>query len=77
MQLAMVDLKDQDVRVLIQIIAYICYSDEFKALKQELEYLYNAAGIENPSVSAFQDTLYTLLCQHEGDSSEYVNSCAH
>jgi hypothetical protein len=77
MQLAMVDLKDQDVRVLIQIISFICYSEEFKSLKQELEYLYSAAGVENPSVSAFQDTLYTLLCQHEDDSSSYTKSRAH
>lgn len=77
MQLAMVDLKDQDVRVLIQIISFICYSEEFKSLKQELEYLYSAAGVENPSVSAFQDTLYTLLCQHEDDSSSYIKSRAH
>lgn len=76
MRLAMVDLKEQDIRVLIQMISYICYSDEFKSLKQELEYLYNAAGVENPSVSAFQDTLYALLCQHEEDSG-YVKSCAH
>lgn len=77
MQLAMVDLKDQDVRVLIQIISYICYSEEFKSLKQELEYLYSAAGVENPSVNAFQDTLYSLLCQHEDDSCSYVKSRAH
>ncbi len=77
MQLAMVDLKDQDARVLIQIISFICYSEEFKSLKQELEYLYSAAGVENPSVSAFQDTLYTLLCQHEDDSSSYIKSRAH
>lgn len=77
MQLAMLDLKDQDIRVLIRVISYICYSEEFKALKQELEYMYSAAGVDNPSVSAFQDTLYALLCQHEDDDSSYINSCVH
>ncbi|HBS60279.1 MAG: hypothetical protein AAGU23_09585 [Bacillota bacterium] len=80
MRLALVDMKDQDVRRLIQVIAYICYSEEFKSLKQELEQLYGAAGVENPSVSAFQDTLYALLCQHEdmgNESAGLVSSCMH
>lgn len=77
MRIAMVDLQDQDVRTLIQLVSYICYSEEFLSLKQELEYLYSAAGVENPSVSAFQDTLYTLLCQHEDESAGYVKSCTH
>jgi hypothetical protein len=76
MRLAMVDLKDQDVRALIQIISYICYSEEFKSLKQELEYLYSTAGVVNPSVSAFQDTLYALLCQQE-DDYYHKKTCAH
>jgi hypothetical protein len=76
MHLAMVDLKDQDVRALTQIIAYICFSEEFKTLKQELEYLYSAAGIDNPAFTAFQDTLYALLCQQEEDYN-HVKSCAH
>jgi|GEM_PF-848669 len=81
MRLVMGDLKEQDLRALIQAISNICYSEEFSALKQELECLYNAAGVENPSVSAFQDTLYALLCQNKEEDMEengdHIKNYAH
>lgn len=79
MRLELGSLKERDVRALIQAISNICNSEEFATLKQELENLYDVAGIENPAVSAFQDTLFALLCQQkeEPEIDDDINRCTH
>jgi len=50
-----------------QLIATICMSDEFEALKQELEDLYSELGDQGARLLAFKDALYSLLAQEEID----------
>ncbi|NPV25975.1 MAG: hypothetical protein HPY81_00685 [Firmicutes bacterium] len=62
-----IDDSHHELRRIVQKISYICTSDEFQALKKELETLYRRYGTEQPAISAFQDALYTLLVQEEID----------
>ncbi|AZR72398.1 hypothetical protein BBF96_02710 [Anoxybacter fermentans] len=58
-------LSDAEVRQLISLIAHICMSREFQALKEELAQYYCEAGYNNFDITAFEDALYTMLQQME------------
>ncbi|MBM7868386.1 hypothetical protein GTO89_16125 [Heliobacterium gestii] len=61
MGLPLIDEHHQELRSIAGEVAHICASEEFLALKSELELLYRLAGAEEPARLAFQDALYALL----------------
>lgn len=63
----LVDDRHQELRLIVQVVSLICLSEEFTALKKELESLYLRLGNEPASVLAFQDALYSLMAQEELD----------
>jgi hypothetical protein len=55
-----------DLIRVVQQIAQICLSEEFIALKKELEELYaGTPQTERAFTTAFQDALYTMIAQEE------------
>lgn len=55
-----------DLIRVVQQIAQICLSEEFIALKKELEELYaGTPQTERACTTAFQDALYTMIAQEE------------
>ncbi|MDH7576710.1 MAG: hypothetical protein QHH75_02585 [Bacillota bacterium] len=65
MRLPVIDEYHQDLRKIVQRISHICMSEEFLALKKELEIIYANCGAEHASILAFQDALYALIAQKE------------
>lgn len=56
---------DTMIREMVRIVTQICKSEEFIALKEELEELYHEAGQPNFDDIAFADALYAILIQSE------------
>lgn len=67
MTVPLVDERHQELRLIVQMVALICMSEEFSSLRKELESLYLKLGNEPASVLAFQDALYSLMAQEEMD----------
>lgn len=59
----MIDEYHQGLRKIVQQISHICMSEEFLALKKELEAIYTYCDTEHASILAFQDALYALIAQ--------------
>lgn len=63
------DFPEDEMKKWIDHIAFICLSEEFLRLKDELESLYLASGIsagaEEAKVNAFSDALYAFLAEKE------------
>ncbi|MGI5839594.1 MAG: hypothetical protein ACOX8W_08005 [bacterium] len=73
--LRLADYREEQVRMIVDRISNICLSNEFHALREELEAIYERCGIEDAVVTAFQDALYTMLTQSEDEAA--VKSHAH
>ncbi|ADG82239.1 hypothetical protein Tfer_3206 [Thermincola ferriacetica] len=56
---------EQDVQKFVKDIAEILFSEEFNALRHELENHYFNANIENAFIAAFQDALFAILAQED------------
>lgn len=67
MNLPIMDERHQELRRMVQLVTLICLSEEFTALKKELESLYFKDAREDASILAFQDALYSLMAQQEVD----------
>jgi len=48
-------------------VARICVSDEFKQLNRDLLKFYRKSGMTDPSLLAFQDSLYSLFIEFDDD----------
>ncbi|MFZ3171289.1 MAG: hypothetical protein WA118_04830 [Carboxydocellales bacterium] len=59
----MAEPREDELKGFIQQISAICMSEEFQVLRQELEAMYLRCKVENASIIAFQDALYSLLVQ--------------
>lgn len=71
----MANPKEDELKMFIQQISAICISEEFQVLRKELEAMYVRCKVENATIIAFQDALYSLLVQ--GDSgTQNTNSRA-
>lgn len=57
---------DTGIRQLVSLIAGICLSRDFQALKEEMEQVYAEAGYPDYAVVAFEDALYAFLMESEG-----------
>ncbi len=55
---------EQDVIRFVQNIAEICFSEEFNSLREELEFTYFNAKVDNAFITAFQDALFAILAQN-------------
>ncbi|MGF7186025.1 putative membrane protein YqiK [Desulfitispora alkaliphila] len=60
-----IDASHEEMKKYVHLIANICISDNFLALKEELEAFYQSSKLEQPSVQAFQDALYTILAEED------------
>lgn len=63
--LRLADYRDEQMRLIVDRISSICLSTEFHTLLEELEAIYKKCGMEDSTVTAFQDALYTMLTQNE------------
>lgn len=64
--LPVMDERHQEIRNQVQYITAICLSEEFLALKKELEKIYKrSTPEEHAAILAFQDALYSILAQEE------------
>jgi hypothetical protein len=66
MVIAVSDTGEEEFRKIVNQVAEICLSQEFVALRNELEAIYFHNGIENALLTAFQDALYAILTQRSG-----------
>jgi len=48
-------------------VARICVSDEFKQLNRDLLKFYRKSGMTDPFLLAFQDSLFSLFTELDGD----------
>ncbi len=71
MGLPVIDEYHQDLKKIVQRISHICMSEEFLALKKELETIYTCCDAEHASILAFQDALYALIAQEELDFRQF------
>lgn len=62
------DNHEEEMKSFIRKMSAICVSVEFATLRRELELLYLSGRVENAAVTAFQDALYALLTESEGDT---------
>ncbi len=72
MVLPVVDDNHQELKKMVHIISAICLSDEFLALRQELEEIYIQGGADQVHAPflAFEDALYALMAQEEQDEED-------
>lgn len=56
---------DEEIKNWLNHIALICLSEDFQALKKELEKIYSQSQIEDAQLVAFKDALYAFLAQEE------------
>ncbi len=61
------DSNEEEIKKWLSHIALICLSEEFQALKTELEKIYLQSNVENFRLTAFQDALYAFLAQEEDE----------
>lgn len=59
---------DTVVREMVRVVTQICMSQEFHALKEELEQLYHETDQSNFGDKAFSDALYAMLTESEETS---------
>jgi hypothetical protein len=63
------DFSEDEMKKWIDHIAFICLSEEFQRLKDELEMLYLASSAdtdtEEAKLNAFSDALYAFLAEKE------------
>lgn len=52
-------------RSMVSKVSAICVTGQFKRLQQELEELYQRAGVPQPAVQAYQDALLSLLAEED------------
>lgn len=69
------DSTEEDIKKWLNQIALICLSDEFQALKNELEKIYLRDNVQDVGLAAFQDALYAFLA--EKDNERACRSEAH
>ncbi|MDA8211878.1 MAG: hypothetical protein M0021_08380 [Clostridia bacterium] len=62
---SMADSREDELKRFIQQISAICMSEEFQVLRKELEAMYVRCKVENATIIAFQDALYSLLVQED------------
>ena len=67
MTLPVMDERHQELKRIVSLVTLICLSEEFMALRKELESLYLKHDNESAPVLAFQDALYSLIAQEEID----------
>jgi hypothetical protein len=53
----------QELTVVIDLVSYTLFTDDFVFLKDELEDVYRRAGEPDPTRLAIKDALYTLICE--------------
>jgi len=61
---------EEEIRQGLNSVAVIVLSDEFQALKKELETVYCRSNLDNARVVAFQDALYAFLAEREDERAE-------
>lgn len=66
----MYDAPEEEIRQWLNSIAVIVLSDEFQALKKELETVYCRSKMDNARIMAFQDALYAFLAEREVECAE-------
>ncbi|HUW63543.1 MAG TPA: hypothetical protein VMW83_02420 [Spirochaetia bacterium] len=64
------DAPEEEIRQWLNSIAVIVLSDEFQALKKELETVYCRSNMDNARIMAFQDALYAFLAEREDECAE-------
>lgn len=52
-------------RDVVERIATICVTSQFKRLQRQLEELYRRAGVSHPATQAYQDALLSILAEEE------------
>ena len=57
--------RDKELQKLASKVTVLVLSEEFKALRKELEQIYVESDVEKPQVRSFEDALYSLLLQKE------------
>ncbi len=65
MEVPKFDAPDEEIKKWLNHIALICLSEDFQALKKELEKIYLQSNVENVQLAAFRDALYAFLAQEE------------
>ena len=63
MKLPKAETSDRHLSEWCQSIASICCSPEFKKLHKEMCKIYRRSGLINPTVIAFQDSLFSLYIE--------------
>ncbi|MCL2336080.1 MAG: hypothetical protein FWC60_01530 [Firmicutes bacterium] len=61
------DSPDEEIKKWLNHIALICLSEDFQALKRELEKIYHQSQMEDAQLMAFKDALYAFLAQKEDE----------
>lgn len=62
-----VDERDERLMEWCREVARICVSDEFKQLNRDLLKFYRKSGMTDPFLLAFQDSLFSLFTELDGD----------
>lgn len=59
---------DTVIREMVRVVTQVCMSQDFHALKEELEQLYHEMDQINVGEKAFADALYAMLTESEETS---------
>lgn len=62
-----VDERDERLMEWCREVARICVSDEFKRLNRDLVKFYKKSGVDDVLLVAFQDSLFSLFTESDGD----------
>jgi len=65
-----VDTNDEEVKEFIKKISAICTSKQFHNLRRELEKIYSRSCMENATLTAFQDALFTILAEENSGPTD-------
>jgi len=57
--------RDEDYKFIATKVSFICNSEEFRSLREELQHIYEKSGMLDGGILSFRDALYTLLIQDE------------
>jgi len=52
----------------VNMVSIAYFTDVFVMLREELESVYRRSGEDDPNRSAFQDALYAIICERDGET---------